>query len=184
MARKAIDILETAPLETPQFSLGAVSALMRMERRNQMQRFLRHCGLTATGSAPARKGKQQGKGGRFWFRITDLYRIAIARQLFRDGFGKGLISDVLSHVGDDDSFYSWGERGELPDLYLTLRRGAEKYCVAARRSRTPIRAFEANDFYYVISVREIMAEVREQAWKLFASRQKLSEIGTSGIDAI
>jgi hypothetical protein len=173
MGRRAVDILETEPLKAPQFSLGAVSKLMEMTGPEELQRFLRSNGLRATGRAPRSKGKQEGRGGRAWFRVTDLYRIAIAQQLSKDGFGRNLIADVVAEVNDDDDFYGWDENGQLPDLYLILRRGVEKYTVMARRSRTQIKPFQKADIFYVINVAEIITEVQQKIWKLRSSRQEM-----------
>ncbi len=159
MPRKRIDVrlrpdaLDTRELELPSYSSGAVCQALGIEPR-RLHNYVdsRSYRLSPSGEI----GK--GSGQRHYFETEDVYRLAIAHHLFRDGFSPRLISDVLEHIEDPD-FFRFDENGRVPHPVVVLRRGKDGVQFdLLHRKRVPAVTLES-PAYYLLDVATIVEQV-------------------------
>lgn len=100
------------------FGAGDVEKLLRIKSW-RLQKFLSSNRYQLTPSGRLGKDRQ---GSRRLFRLEDLYRIAIADFLVRDGFSPKFVSRALQFIENSD-LLNFGEKGrQVPPLLGVVRR--------------------------------------------------------------
>ncbi len=132
------------PAEVPRFSIGEAAELLKMPIW-RIQTFL---DLDFYPLSPATPGR--GKGRRRMFSTEDLYRIAIADFLLKDGFAPKLVAAVLGEIPEDEKFTSYDEKGEATlGVYMTrdpITRERRVRLFRPDRSQPPKEAYYSLDF--------------------------------------
>ncbi len=165
MPRKRIDVrppdaLDTSEHELPSYSSGAVCEVLGIEPR-RLHNYLdsRSYRLSPSGKLG------EGRGQRHYFETEDVYRLAIAHHLFRDGFSPRLISELLERM-DDADFFAFDENGRVPHPVVVFRRGKEAVEFdLLHRKRVPAVTVDSAG-YYLLDVAGIVDEVDRRLEKL------------------
>ncbi len=100
----------------------------------------------------------KGRGSRQMFRTEDLYRLAIAAFLVRDGFTPKLVSTVLQAIEDSD-LIDFDERGQVPPPVVAFRRGTEGAKVEFFPSGQPPAMKAGGPIYYALEMDKIIDEI-------------------------
>ena len=100
-----------------------------------------------------------GRGSRRVFRAEDIYRIAAALYLVRDGFSTKLISRALRSTEDVDLFEWNGEEGcvDAPNVYFVRGRKQTEFELIHGKGSADMSAKGAP--YYVLNLDEIVREI-------------------------
>jgi hypothetical protein len=156
MARRTLvrDVLSTPELPVHTFGFGDVLRIVDTKKW-RLQNFLSgtRFRLSATGGQLGR-----GQGSRRLFRLQDLYRIAIADVLVKDGFSPKLVSDVLQFIEDSD-LVSYGEKGLERMPAIGLFRGEDWPRVEYISDSHRVRHSGDNAPFYVLDLERITEEI-------------------------
>jgi hypothetical protein len=109
-----------------------------------------------------------GLGSRRFFKMEDIYRIAIAKHLVQDGFAAKFAGALLQQIEDDDFYVSHDQDGKEvgPPSWLGLIRGTNRPVMKLFYSKQPPKLGEKDSPYYVLNLDEVKREVTKRIAKL------------------
>jgi hypothetical protein len=107
----------------------------------------------------------KGKGSRRVFRIEDIYRIAIAVQLVRDGFEATFIGSILRQIEDRDLMHL-DEKGSEAPIGIALERSIKGPKLQTFDPKHPPKVGVAGAPYYVLDLGDVISEVDGRIAKL------------------
>jgi hypothetical protein len=143
-------ILGGEALRVHVFGAGDVEKLLRIESW-RLQKFLSSSRYQLTPSGRLGKDRQ---GSRRLFRLEDLYRIAIADLLVRDGFSPKFVSRALQFIENSDLLRFDDKGRERPPLLGVIRGLNEpEFAYISRLESRKGRP------YYVIDLGQIVEDV-------------------------
>jgi MerR HTH family regulatory protein len=146
-----MDALMGDRYETPRFSTGEAAEVLKMPIW-RLQKFL---DLKSYPLWPtAQLGR--GKGKRRMFSKEDLYRVAIADFLLKDGFTPKVVAEVLQMI-EDRNFINYDEKGEATLGFYILRESVTR--TRSFRLFRPDRSRPPKDAYYALDFGLPMGEV-------------------------
>ena len=153
------DVLDKKPLAIPQFGAAEVEAILRIEHW-RLHRFLSRYKLTTSGQLG------EGRGSRRVFSTEDIYRIATAAFLIRDGFAHKLVAQIVSLLEDEHFHGSHDDKGVFSTFGLLLRRtGKGPEASTFRLSHPPTLTLDG-PVYYALDLGVITQEVNDRIAKL------------------
>ena len=157
------DSLSTPELPLPTFGFGDVLKIADIPKW-RLQNFLagKRFQLSATGG---QLGK--GQGSRRLFLLKDLYRIAIADFLVRDGFASTAVSEALQRIEDLD-LINFDETGRTTPPTIGFVRGKEEPQFKEVSSSAVTHATaKSGSLYYLLPLDQIVAAIddRVSKWK-------------------
>jgi hypothetical protein len=159
MPRKRLDILEMPELKAPVFSSGTVCELLEI-KPSRLANLLDYRKRGARKDPVLRPSVQiaEGRGRRNYFRIEDVYLLAIALHLAADGFGSRLITNFLGTIQNAD-FYQFDKNGQVPHPAVAfVRAGRERRFEQVPRNTSPQMGF-GKPAYYLLDVASVVKEV-------------------------
>jgi DNA-binding transcriptional MerR regulator len=115
----------------------------------QLHRLLTRHQLTSSGQLG------QGKGSRRWFTIEDIYRIATAIFLIKDGFNAKTVSSAVQTLEDEDFYGTHDERGEFSEMGIFLKRATGEPEVGTFRSDSRPELRVGGDVYYALPLDQV-----------------------------
>ena len=130
------------------FGAGDVEQILGIESW-RLQKFLSGRRYPLKPSGQIGKARQ---GSRRLFRVEDLYRLAIADFLVKDGFSPKFVCSVLDFI-DDSDLLSFGEGGRKRPPVIGAFRGPEGPQFAYRSGR------DKESPYYVLDLGQKVDEV-------------------------
>ena len=149
------DIFETQSIAVPRFGSGEVAQILGVELW-QLNRFLSRYELKASGQLG------EGRGSRRVFNEEDIYRVATAMFLIRDGFAPKLVAQIMTTLEDEDFYGGVDDEGEFSEFGISLYR---------TRAGPGVRIFRADKFpevsadsttYYAVSLGNITSSVHRR----------------------
>jgi hypothetical protein len=160
----AYDTLAGESYEVPRFSTGEAAEALRMPIW-RLQKFL------DVKSYPLWPSTQlgRGKGKRRIFSKEDLYRVAIADFLLKDGFTPKVVAEVLEMI-EDRNFIDYDEEGEATLGFYILREPVTRK--RSFRLFRPDRSHPPKEAYYSLDFGFAMAEVEMGIREALGKRKK------------
>jgi hypothetical protein len=109
-----------------------------------------------------------GLGSRRFFKMEEIYRIAIAKHLVQDGFAAKFVGSLLQQVDDSDFYGSHDQDGNEvpPPGVLALFRGETGPTLKLLDSKQPPKLGEKGSPYYVLNLDEVKEEVSRRMAKM------------------
>jgi DNA-binding transcriptional MerR regulator len=145
-------IFNLLAIEAPRFGSGEVARILGVELW-QLNRFLSRYELKSSG----RLG--EGRGSRRVYNQEDIYRIATAMSLIRDGFALKLVAQIIATLEDEDFHGGHNERYEFSEFGISLQRGDAGPMVRIFRSdKFPLINAESKT-YYAMNLSKITHDV-------------------------
>ena len=150
-----LGFLGSAP-DLPSFGTGVVAEILGIPGW-RLQKFL--AGPRYQLSPSGQLGR--GRGSRRVFYREDVYRIAIASYLVRDGFSPKFVSSVLQKTQDDYFREDYDEQGEpVPPVGgIAFRRTNQAPRLQFLPSRQLAKKKTESDVYYVLDLDWIRKEI-------------------------
>jgi len=149
----------SAPPSLYTFGTGEVSEVVGIPIW-RLQKFLDspQYQLSAEGTLGA------GLGSRRFFKMEDIYRIAIAKQLVQDGFAAKFVGLVLQQIDDSDFYESHDQNGKAipPPAFLALFRSERGPRSKLFDSRRLSKLGEKDSPYYLLNLDEVKGEVAKR----------------------
>lgn len=149
------DPLQTRELDIDVFGSGEVAEMFGMPAW-EFHRFLGRYQLTSSGQL----GK--GRGSRRWFKTEDVYRIATALFLIRDGFAPAFVADIVQELEDLD-FYGGHE---FTAFGISLRRTEDKPEIRIFKSNAPPEMKPGGETFYAVNLSQVTKEADQRIAKL------------------
>lgn len=106
-----------------------------------------------------------GYGSRRLFKETDIYRIAIADRLVRDGFTAKVVSSALAAIEDTD-LLEWDEKGRMDPPDIAFHRGEDGPRIELCSAKRLPPAGEADSPYYVLDAAGLVKKIDRRIWAL------------------
>ena len=157
------DAFGVAMYKVPTFGTGEVAEVLKMP----MWRIKKFLDLDCYQLSAATPGR--GKGKRRMFSTEDLYRVAIADFLLKDGFAPRRVSNVLKKI-EDKEFINYDEKGEATlGVYMTRNPITRERVVQLFR---PDRSHPPKETYYSLDFGLPMGEVDQGIRKALEKRKK------------
>jgi len=142
------DFFPTSSAKVPHFGSGEVAAILGKEPW-ELHRILTRYQLRSAGQLG------QGRGSRRWFTTEDIYRIATALFLIKDGFGSKIVSSIVQTLEDSEFYGGHDEHGAFSQLGVLLRRTKEGPQVRTFRSDAPPELRIEGPAYYALRLDQI-----------------------------
>lgn len=157
------DVFQTAIANVPHFGSGEVAEILGLEPW-ELHRVLGRYQLTSSGQLG------RGKGSRRWFTTEDVYRIATARFLIRDGFSRQIVSSIVQTLEDRDFYGAHNETGDFSDLGILLRRTNEGPRVEIFRSDSPPELRLEGAVYYALGLDRVTGAIQRRIQEIRKKR--------------
>ena len=165
MRTKKTDLLETLPLPVERFSSGEAARILGTKMR-RLNNFLENYPLSSSGQL----GK--GRGSRRMFSREDLYRIAVASRLIRDGFTPKLVVRVLQDIEDRD-LIDVDEHMRTTRIGILFRRGKTRPQLDFFKSGHAGETKADSSVYYALDLgSEVMDEIDRRIQKSQSVRKR------------
>jgi DNA-binding transcriptional MerR regulator len=147
-----VDLLEMGGVELETFGTGEVARLLDVE----IWRVQKYLDSPKYQLSPSGK-LGFGRGSRRVFTRQDLYRLAIANWMRRDGFDAAFIAHALQSLRDEEVLGVGEEEREIDYVLAVRRSGAGPVVEVKTEGR--ISQAPREKYYYVLRLREVIAEV-------------------------
>jgi hypothetical protein len=139
-------------VRVPHFGSGEVSGILKVEFW-RLSRFLSRYELKSSGKLG------QGRGSRRWYTTLDVYRIATAMYLIRDGFAPKLVAQIMQRLEDEHFYGGPNESGEFSGFGIFLRRRGAGPEVGTFRANKPPEMKADGEIYYALNLSTITRSV-------------------------
>lgn len=160
----AFDVLGGDSYQVARFSTGEAAEVLKMPIW-RLQKFLDLDFYPLSATTPLGRGK----GKRRMFSTEDLYRVAIADFLLKDGFTPKLVAAVLGEI-EDKEFINYDEEGEATlGVYMTRDPITRKRLVELLH---PDRSTLPKGVYYSLDFGIPMGEVDRGIREALEKRKK------------
>jgi len=150
--RQESDIFDFGSLPVPHFGSGEVALILGVELW-KLNRFLARYELKSSGQLG------QGRGSRRVYNTEDIYRIATAMFLIRDGFAPKTVNSIMQQLEDEDFYGGHDDRGEFDEFGISLRRTDKGPEVRIFRASHPPEVGPETKTYYVVNLSTITRDV-------------------------
>ena len=151
-------------IESPRFGSGEVAETLGVELW-QLNRFLSRYELSSSGQLG------QGRGSRRLYNTDDVYRVATAMFLIKDGFAPKLVAQITQTLEDADFFGGHNEEGEFSAFGICLRRDESGPKVHIFRSDSPPQVGVESKTYYALNLSSITRSVDRRIALLKKSKE-------------
>jgi len=113
----------------------------------------------------------RGRGSRRTFYPVDIYRLATASRLVRDGFAPKHVAKVLEHLDDEDLSGEMSEQGAITRCGIYFTRGKTGPAVHFFPSGKPPKITESGPEYYILDL-DLLADEIDQRIKVVLEKRK------------
>ena len=149
------DVFDFGSVPIPHFGSGEVASILGIELW-KLNQFLSRYELKSSGKLG------QGRGSRRLYNTEDIYRIATAMFLIRDGFAPKTVNSIMQQLEDEDFYGGHDERGEFAEFGISLRRTDKGPEVRIFRATKPPEVNPESKTYYVLNLSTITDEVNRK----------------------
>ena len=154
--RQDSDPFSVGSVLVPRFGSGEVAQILRVELW-KLNRFLSRYELKSSGQLG------QGRGSRRFYNTEDIYRLATAMFLIRDGFAPKTVNSIMQQLEDEDFYGGHDERGEFAEFGISLRRtDKDDPEVRIFRASSPPDVNAETKTYYVLNLSTITRDVNRE----------------------
>jgi hypothetical protein len=151
---QSTDFIRTAPAPVPEFGTGEAAEILDIPIW-RLQKFL-DSGQYNLDSA----GKLgRGRGSRRVFSREDLYRIALANWLIKDGFTPQFVGSVVPQLSDNEVGVHIDHEGEETSLCVAFYRGAEGPTVRVHEVQQAPALGKKDSPFYRLDLDDVWREV-------------------------